>query len=126
MNPLERQIQQLKELYASSTAERLGSGATLITVPGVSLPEGWAAESVTVRFIAPIGYPFAAPDCFWTEASLRLKAHQNLPQASNLQQIPEVGASALWFSWHVSAWNPSRDSLITYLYAIKRRFAMPQ
>ena len=63
----------------------------------------------------------ARPDCFWADSGLRL-ANGSLPQASNVQAIPETGDTGLWFSWHVQHWDPNRDSLITYIQVIRSRF----
>jgi len=126
MTPLERQIAELKNFAQGAEANPLASGAVLINIPRITLPAGWTKDATRVRFIAPVGYPFAAPDCFWADSDLLLSTSPNLPQASNVQAIPEVGDTALWFSWHVQTWNPNRDNLITYLNVIKRRLTSLQ
>jgi hypothetical protein len=108
----------------------LPSGAALVTIPEFGIPSGWSAESTTIRFLIPVGYPGPAPDCFWANSGLRLAGGQ-LPQASqDPNPIPEVGESGLWFSWHVTGpdhnWNPSRDTLETYVSIIAERFRRPQ
>lgn len=123
MTPFERQLHDLKEVAPGAEGRPLASGATLIMIPNVSLPSGWNATVTSIRFLAPVGYPFAAPDCFWADATLRLKSGTGMPQASNVQPIPETNENGLWFSWHVSTWNPNRDSLITYFNIIKTRLS---
>ncbi|HSI28260.1 MAG: E2/UBC family protein [Methylophilus sp.] len=121
MSTLERQFEVLREKYPNATMAPLPSGASLITLPDMSLPAGWSQDKVTVKFLAPTGYPFAAPDCFWIDENVRL-ANGAMPQASNLSPIPEVNINHLWFSWHVSAWNASRDNLLSYVGVINNRF----
>lgn len=120
MTPLERQLQALKEAFADSSFTLLPTGATLIVVPKMTLPDGWSSASTSIRFLAPVGYPFATPDCFWADDDLRLKSGAQ-PQASNVQNIPGTTETGLWFSWHLQTWNPNRDSLISFLHAILRR-----
>jgi hypothetical protein len=93
----------------------------MVIMPDFPLPSGWSKSSVEVKFVAPAGYPFAPPDCFWTESDLRL-ANGNPPQASQPNPCPD-GSSSLWFSWHLQHWNPNTDNLVTYLRVIERRFA---
>jgi len=114
--------QQLVELTAARQAvfRQLPSGATLVTITGEPLGQGWSQTSTDIRFLVPVGYPMARPDCFWADQSLRL-ANGAMPHASNVQQIPEAAETALWFSWHVAHWDPNRDSLVTYLYVIRTR-----
>ena len=69
----------------------------------------------TIRFIAPVGYPYANPDCFWADQSLRL-ASGGMPQASNITTIPETNITGVWFSWHLTKpWNPNSDTLLNWL-----------
>jgi hypothetical protein len=96
-------------------------GTTLVTLPDVPLPGGWSSKSTTVRFVVPVGYPAAQPDCFWADDDLRL-ADGSLPSNSGAQSAPVAGVPALWFSWHLSAWRPALDTLITYVRFITRRF----
>lgn len=116
-------IEKLKEVYPSAAITQV-SGGSLISIPGFSLPAGWSKEITEIRFLAPAGYPFAQPDCFWADSDLRL-ANGNLPQASNLQFAPD-GRPQVWFSWHVTQWNPNSDSLLTYIRVIKNRLAAPR
>lgn len=122
VGPLEEQVARLREVYPESDVRMLGDGTTLVTVPGVVLPSGWTQAATTVRFIAPVGYPMARPDCFWAEPQLRL-AGGGMPQNANVNVVPGTTEQGLWFSWHVSAWNPVTDALLTYVRVIARRFA---
>jgi hypothetical protein len=126
MAVIDEQFAKLQKEFPNSSLQSLPSGATLITVENVQLPVGWSAGETTVRFIAPVGYPHAKPDCFWTNPELRLSPG-NLPQATgDGNQIPETNQTGLWFSWHASQWNPNRDTLLTYLNVIRNRFRLQQ
>lgn len=125
----QKQFDRLKERYSAAEILPLPSGAALITVPDIPLPEGWSMPATTVRFIVPSGYPGPAPDCFWADQALKLASGGD-PQASNIQGIPEVGGTGRWFSWHVTEannnWNPNRDDLLTFFTIIRDRFAHVQ
>ena len=121
MTPLQRQFQEVTGRYPNASIHLLPSGAGLIVLPEEALPPGWSAKASTLKFIAPIGYPFAAPDCFWTDKELRLQ-DGSMPKASNITPIPEINDPHLWFSWHVQSWNANRDTLLSYIRVIKNRF----
>jgi E2/UBC family protein E len=122
MSVLEAQVADLAARYCGVEAIRLTSGTTLITIPGVRLPDGWSKDRTTIRFLVPPAYPYAALDCFWADDDLRLDGNR-LPANSNAgNPIPEVGARGLWFSWHLAQpWNPNRDNLSTWMNAVNDR-----
>jgi hypothetical protein len=105
------------------TLTPMGNGASLIKVTQVDLGAGWNRPKGDVLFVAPPGYPNAAPDCFWVEpGGLRL-ANGGTPQNSNdANPIPGdllgIGRSTTWFSWHVQGWNPNKNSLLGYYQLI--------
>jgi hypothetical protein len=109
--------------FKGATLERLPCGAALITVPNFPLPPGWSRAESNIRFLAPEKYPFANPDCFWADGDLRL-ANGGEPRNSALNPIPETSLGKLrWFSWHVRTnWNPSRDTLLSWMASITERF----
>ena len=78
---LDMQLEQLRERFGEVQTRQLPSGTTLVTVPGVRLPEGWSKSSTTIRFIVPPGYPFAQLDCFWRIpiSFLRMELHHRTP-----------------------------------------------
>lgn len=96
-------------------------GTSLVTLPAVQLPTGWSATKTTVWFVVPVGYPAAQPDCFWAYPDLRL-ANGSIPANAGAQVVPFLEAPALWFSWHLSAWRSSQDSVTTYARFVSRRF----
>lgn len=107
---------KLKARYKGALLQLFNSGAALVTVPGCALPAGWSSEQVTVRFIAPNGYPVSAPDCFWAEPNLSIA--NGLPRNSQVNYvIPEAGMTGHWFSWHVDGgkWSPNDHDLLTWL-----------
>ncbi|HMV09289.1 MAG TPA: E2/UBC family protein [Cyclobacteriaceae bacterium] len=120
MTPIERQFEQLRVLWPEAAITGLADGSYLITVPSVELPPGWNKARTDVVFIAPVGYPLAKPDCFWTDFDLRL-ANGGLPQNSQQNQIPHLSDQRWWFSWHLASWNPNTDNLMTYFNVIKCR-----
>jgi hypothetical protein len=121
MSILDRQLEELRQVYPTGAeATTLPSGAVLIELKSVALPQGWSKPTTSIRFVVPVGYPFAAPDCFWADNDLRI-APTAQPQATNFQAIPEVNAPGLWFSWHVQGWNPNRNNLVTYAKVIEQR-----
>ncbi len=121
MTPLEAQVAELQQQYPDVSVQSLPSGAVLITVPKVDLPPGWSKSSTTVKFLAPVGFPHAQPDCFWTDSDLRLQ-YGGMAQNASMNAIPETGITTLWFSWHLAhPWNANRDTLATWFGVIRNR-----
>lgn len=114
----------VREGATNVQGETLPNGGLLIIVDGVDLGPGWNREKATVLFLAPPGYPAAQPDCFWVQPSGLRVENGATPQASNdSNPIPgdTTGRSATWFSWHLSSWNPSHDTMVTYFKVIMNR-----
>jgi hypothetical protein len=125
MTPTQQQFEVLRGTAAQASIQGLPDGSHLIVVPAYELPDGWSKPRVDVKFIAPVGYPLARPDCFWADVDLRLK-NGNPPMNTGNTPLPYATGPHLWFSWHVATWNPNNDSLLTYLYVIKRRLHDPR
>jgi hypothetical protein len=125
MSPVEQQFQILKHYQPEAVIHTLGDGSHIITIPSIQLPLGWNKTHTRVIFIAPVGYPLARPDCFWTDADLRL-ANGAVPQNTSTNPIPNFPGQFWWFSWHLTSWNPNNDNLLTYLNVIKRRLSDPK
>lgn len=125
MTPLEQQFEVLKGYNGEASLLILPDGSHLVSIPQIPLPNGWTKEYTEVKFIAPIGYPLSRPDCFWADFDLRL-GNGGMPQNANINAIPHYNGSYMWFSWHLSSWNPNNDNLITYLNVIKRRLHDPR
>jgi hypothetical protein len=124
----QRQMARVQARYPDATLQELPSGAGLVTLPNMQLPEGWSHTASTIYFIVPAGYPGPTPDCFWSATVLSVGG--NSPQASQVQNIPETPISCQWYSWHVTEaarnWNPNRDDLMTYVNLIMDRFGKRQ
>ena len=120
------QLEELQQRFPGATRSPLPDGSDLVTVPGVQLPAGWTPGVTTLYFIAPIQFPVANPDCFWTDGDLRLSSGGILPQSASVQQPAFSPSPKLWFSWHVSRWDANRDTLGTYVRVIEERLRRTQ
>jgi hypothetical protein len=119
-SPLELQFEALQHRFPGATLRSAGE-STVISIPDVRIPAGWSSERASIHFLIPAGYPHANPDCFSTDAALRL-ADGAMPASAGLQDFPIVG-QALWFSWHLQRpWKPGRDTLLTWVGVCLRRF----
>jgi hypothetical protein len=105
--------ERFESTFPGGTFQPFASGVILVRTGSLALPPGWSKAETIVRFLVPIGYPAAQPDCFWADADLTL-AGGSPPASSAIQQIPETGEPVLWFSWHPQTWQPSKDDLISY------------
>jgi hypothetical protein len=129
MDPIEEQFQQLHALYPTATLERRGDGTSLVVLPHFPLPPGWSTPTTEVVFVVPLGYPVARPDTFWTSPDLRLASGgfpANTQLNANYGDYGNRLLDRLWFSYHPSTWNPSYDTLTTYVKLIRRRLQEPQ
>lgn len=126
MGPIDLHIERLRARIGDVHVQEVAGAGWVIRIPAVTLPTGWNKQSTHVSLVAPQGYPFAKPDCFWTDLDLRL-ANGNMPQNAQINNpIPGVPDAMLWFSWHVDPWNPNRDDLVTWFTLIKQRLSKPQ
>ncbi|WP_207004741.1 E2/UBC family protein [Trinickia mobilis] len=128
---IEQQLEELRERLRQKSpntvveSQQMPNGGALIKVSNVDLNGGWNRPTAEVLFVAPPGYPGAAPDCFWVEpGGLRL-ANGATPQASNdgnpIPGDPMAGRSTTWFSWHVQGWNPNVNTLAGFYQLILDR-----
>ena len=124
LGPVDLHMEALRRVVPGASSTMLADHTVLITLPDVPLPPGWNRDFTTVWFVAPVGYPGARPDCFWTLAELGLQDGRP-PQNSNVQPAPWADATR-WFSWHLQTWNPAGDSLVTFLRVIQDRFRQLQ
>ena|SRR5579863_2340354 len=110
------------ESYPSAAIQETGDGTHIVSAR-LTLHAGWNAASTLVRFLVPIPFPAAQPDCFYADPGLRL-ANGAMPMNAGLQ--PLAGEQLVWFSWHVAYWNPARDSLLGYMRFIAERLRRAQ
>lgn len=123
MSLVAAQFEALRQAYPEAVCASVSDGSFVITIPSVPVPEGWSAREATVRFVVPVGYPMARPDCFWTEESLIL-SDGRVPQNTGANPLPLASPTPQrWYSWHLATWSPNSDTLTTYLNVIRKRFA---
>lgn len=123
MKSLEAQFADVRTAFPGSTITACGNGTNVVVLPEIELPEGWSQRVTGVSFVVPNGYPYAAPDCFWADSSLRLRGGA-APANTGANTAPGIPPThTLWFSWHLNgSWNPSTCDLMTYVRVIRNRF----
>jgi hypothetical protein len=114
---VDSQLAEVQVHYPDARMETVPDGQRLLTVPGVGVGPGWNKTQTTVRILVPTGFPHVKPDCFYTEAELRLAAGD--PASSAPQTV--FGATYRWFSWHLQDWNPASGTLQKYVAFCRRR-----
>ena len=123
MKSIEEQFAQISEAFPGATLTPV-NGLQLVVIPRVLLPKGWSQAITHIRFVIPNGYPYAAPDCFWADSTLRL-AQGQIPQNAQVGNLTpgQPDPNTIWFSWHVqAAWNAATCDLMTYVKVIRTRF----
>lgn len=118
-------LQRLEERIPGAHWIEMHGHGRLVVLPSVPLCEGWTKTATEVQFFVPQGYPYAKPDCFWTDGDLRLSSRPSaLPQNTQFNNpgFPQLN-SKLWFSWHLLHWDPSRDDLLTWVASIRDRLS---
>jgi hypothetical protein len=99
-------------------------GLQQVMIPRMPLPTGWSLPETHIRFVIPNGYPYAVPDCFWADHSLRL-ASGAIPKNTQIGYVMpgQRDAQTIWFSWHVQqgTWNALNCDLMTYVKVIINR-----
>jgi hypothetical protein len=119
---LDEQMTAVSEAYWGAAIQEAGDGTHIVSVQ-LPLCAGWNAASALVRFLVPIPFPAAPPDCFYADPGLRL-ANGALPTNTGSQLL--AGQQLLWFSWHLASWNPARDTLLGYVRIIAERLRRAQ
>jgi hypothetical protein len=116
---LDDQLDEAARQRSGLIADRMPDGMWMVGFDA-HLPPGWNRASTQVKFVLPLPYPAAQPDCFYADQDLRL-ARGAMPVNSGMQPLNNV--PMLWFSWHLSAWNPQRDDVFTYVRFIESRLS---
>lgn len=119
---LDRQMAEVTGVFPGASILGAGDGTHIVSVP-LPLRAGWNAAATVARFVVPVPYPAAHPDCFYADLGLRLAGGQ-MPTNSGLQVL--AGQQLMWFSWHVASWNPVRDTLLGYVRFIAERLRRAQ
>lgn len=112
MDPLSRQLADVHRRCPQAQFELAPDGQRLLVVPGVSVGPAWNRPEATLLVVVPSGYPHVNMDCFYTDAVLCLASGAD-PANSSLQSV--FGSQLRWFSWHMSAWDPTTVTLDRYL-----------
>jgi hypothetical protein len=112
MDLVTAQLAEVQRRHANASFESTPEGHRILIVPSVRLYPGWSRDEVSIRIVVPAGYPHVKPDCFYTEADLRLASGQ---EPTNSTQQPVLGGQYRWFSWHLAGWNPTQDTLDRYV-----------
>lgn len=123
MGPVDDQLQRLKERYPDASWHEAPGVGHIIVLPRFDLPPGWNKQTCQVCFIAPQGYPYAKPDCFWTDQDLRLASNAGMPQNTGNNPVPPELGAMLWFSWHTEQWSAGRDDLLSWVASIRVRLS---
>jgi hypothetical protein len=121
MGPLDAQLQRLAERHPGATWEDRGAHGLLVTIPHFALPAGWNKHVTQVKFLVPQGYPYSRPDCFWADGDLRVQGQSAPPQATQNNAIVPDAVGMVWFSWHLTQWNPNRDDLFSWIACVRDR-----
>lgn len=130
MHPLVRQqFDTLNAIHPKATISELPSGALIVIVPDVAIPERWTPRVVTVGFALPPGFPAACPADFWTveEVMTENGSYCGNPYATDLPMRYTLcgydGPVGTFWSWRLQAWNPNTDGIVRWFNTIRRRFA---
>lgn len=125
---LDEQLAQLRKRYPQATLEKSlrKYGGHLVTIPDFPLVEGYNRASCTVYFVLPDGYPYMAPERFYT-SELSLADGRTPYYARPLAGYEDLGGivppppgTMIWF-WQVQHWSAMRDTLKTYASVINVR-----
>jgi Prokaryotic E2 family E len=117
----EPEVEGLQRSHSEARVLSQPDGTAIVVVPNVALPAGWNRVQTCVRWVLSQAYPAAQPDCFYTDAELRV-GNGGMPTNTGMQQLGD--AQLLWFSWHLRvSWRPGRDDLRTYLRFVESRFS---
>lgn len=91
-----------------------------IIFPDYPLPEGlFGQETVRLLIVLPKNYPNAAPDMFFADPWITLKASGNHPRKAD---VPFEFAGTRWQRWsrHNNEWRRGTDGIHTMLARVNR------
>jgi len=111
MDPLTEQLAEVQRRQPTARFETTPEGHRILAAE-IPLCAGWNRKDASIRIVVPAGYPHVHPDCFYTNADLRLAPGTD-PTNSSLQAV--FGAQYRWFSWHLAGWDPTKGTLDQYV-----------
>ena len=117
----EHLISEAEELRLGGHALQLlqqEDGWTFAVFENYPLPEGFNHQTTKLLIKVPPNYPLGGLDMFWTNPQVLLSSGV-LPANTSVEHY--LDTPWLRFSWHPNRWNPSSDSLTSYLKFINMR-----
>jgi len=142
------QLQSFVQNRACGVSVDEHNGAYRVEILDYRLKPGWDRDTATLVFVLPAGFPAVNPGCFWVRpAELRLKNGQEPRSTSIFNPAPgdeplgrwvyapgdnppvwqantsESTPHSRWFYLALQAWDPNRDTAVTYLNAVHMRLA---
>lgn len=121
MRSLQADLEALRSVFPGSRIENVAGVGRVCIVPGLATGEAWDPPTTEIRFVLAQGYPQSRPDCFFARPDLRLKSGR-APQNAQPQRLGTE--QHLWFSWHLTAWDPATDGLTRFTRFCHRRFQL--
>jgi hypothetical protein len=118
---LQDEVTRLRDLGYTLDTQEEGQRIYLV-FRNFQLGSAYNPPVSTMMVFTSVQYPNAGFDMFWVEEGVKL-ASGGIPQAGDSIES-YLGLRWRRFSWHLPPnrpWNPSRDSLGTWLAAIEER-----
>lgn len=116
---LESDLTKLRERFEISTD--LQGNRILVVLRKYPVPSAiWTQAEVDLLIITDIAYPNSRIDMFWVYPKIFLREGNKIPDGANSDEVM-LGKTWQRFSWHVQAWNPAHDNIISYLDTVDWR-----
>lgn len=118
---LEEEVNRLRSLGYSIEPREEGQRIYLV-FSGFALGSAYSPTSSDLLVFTTVQYPSAGFDMFWVDESVKL-ADGRIPQAGDSIEA-YLGRRWRRFSWHLPPnrpWNPSRDSLSSWIATVEER-----
>jgi hypothetical protein len=88
---------------------------------GFPLGQAYRPDKSDLMVFTSVQYPNAGFDMFWVGEDVVLAATGAPPQSADQLEV-YIGRRWRRFSWHLNrAWNPSHDSLVTWVCTVEER-----
>lgn len=118
----EEEVVALKEFYPQLEV-REANGFMNIIFPAYELPpKKFNKQESSLLIEIPQSYPNGKPDMFWLDEDVRL-SDGSIPKSA--EETKNHFGDKNWrrFSWHLSKWDPTKDSLFTYIGFVDQRLS---